>query len=74
MHNETLSVLGSWARSCPHRLRRWLGELASQDGGQGLVEYGLVLVLVAIVAIVALHVIGGRVTDVVSTTARAVHP
>jgi pilus assembly protein Flp/PilA len=74
MHNEMLSVIGSWARSCPHRLRRWLGELASQDGGQGLVEYALVLALVALVAIVALNVIGGRVTDVISTTARGVHP
>ncbi len=67
----------STSQPIPSRVVSWgwrIRELLSEDRGQGLVEYALVLVLVSIVAIVALHVIGGDVTDVVSTTARAVHP
>lgn len=45
------------------RVRVWL----SQDEGQGIPEYALILALVAIVAIVALHTLGGKVDDVLST-------
>jgi pilus assembly protein Flp/PilA len=35
-----------------------------QEEGQGLVEYALILVLVAIVVIVVLSLVGGAVTNV----------
>jgi len=37
---------------------------AAQEKGQGLVEYALILVLIAIVVIVALTVLGGQVGNV----------
>jgi pilus assembly protein Flp/PilA len=44
---------------------------ASQDfrdqDGQGLTEYALILALIAVVAIVALKLLGGKVTSVLST-------
>jgi Flp pilus assembly pilin Flp len=43
---------------------------AARDDGQGLTEYALVLVLVALVAIVALTVIGGDATSQLTTVAR----
>ncbi len=74
MSNELTPVVSPSMPSRLKRVGRRLEEFASQEHGQGLVEYALVLVLVSIVAIVALDVIGGNVTDIVSTTARAVHP
>ncbi len=37
------------------------------DEGQGIPEYALILALVAVVAIVALHTLGGKTDDVLST-------
>jgi Flp pilus assembly pilin Flp len=37
-----------------------------QEAGQGLVEYGLILVLIAIVAILSLIFIGGDVSTMLS--------
>jgi pilus assembly protein Flp/PilA len=37
-----------------------------QERGQGLVEYALILVLVALVATVALTVLGGKINEVFS--------
>ena len=37
---------------------------AAQEKGQGLVEYALILVLIAIVVITALTLLGGSVGDV----------
>jgi pilus assembly protein Flp/PilA len=42
------------------------------DDGQGLVEYGLVLALIAIVAIIALIVIGGNVSKMISNVGNSV--
>jgi Flp pilus assembly pilin Flp len=39
----------------------------STDDGQGLTEYALILSLIAIVAVVALHFLGGKVDDALST-------
>jgi len=39
--------------------------------GQGLVEYALILVLIAIVVIVILGVLGGQVNSIFSTIASA---
>jgi pilus assembly protein Flp/PilA len=48
---------------------------ASQDfrdqDGQGLTEYALILALIAVVAIVALKLLGGKVTSVLSTVANS---
>ena len=38
-----------------------------REEGQGLAEYALILALIAIVAIVALRFLGGRVNDALST-------
>lgn len=42
------------------------------EAGQGLAEYALILVLIAIVAIVALTFIGGQVSDVLSNVGSSV--
>lgn len=38
--------------------------LMSEESGQGMVEYGLILVLVSVVAIVALGLVGDNLTTV----------
>jgi len=56
-------------------LKRHLEALLRQDEGQGLVEYGLILALIAVVAIAALTFLGGDVsstlTNVGNTLANA---
>ena len=42
------------------------------EAGQGLAEYALILVLIAIIAIVALIFIGGQVSDVLSNVGSSV--
>jgi pilus assembly protein Flp/PilA len=39
----------------------------AKEAGQGLVEYGLVLVLIAIVVVGVLTLLGGRVSQLFST-------
>lgn len=41
--------------------------LVDNEEGQGLTEYALILALIAIVAIVALQFLGGKVTSALST-------
>lgn len=36
----------------------------TDEGGQGLVEYALILVLVSLVVIVALQILGGKVNGI----------
>ena len=50
------------------RIHAWL----TQDAGQGLTEYALILALIAIVAITALHLLGGKVTDALSTVGSSI--
>jgi pilus assembly protein Flp/PilA len=45
---------------------------ASADDGQGLTEYALVLALIAIVAVAALHLLGGKINDSLSTVASSI--
>ncbi len=49
----------------PHLLDR-------DEEGQGLAEYALILVLIAIVAIVALIFLGGQVSTILSTVGNSV--
>ena len=44
---------------------RW-SWLTSDEDGQGLAEYALILALVAIVSIVALIFLGGAISDIIS--------
>ena len=44
----------------------------SDDEGQGLAEYALILALIAIIAIVALIFLGGQVSKVLSTVGNSV--
>ena len=44
-------------------ISRWLGD---DKEGQGMVEYGLIIALVAIVAVVGLLVLGPAVRDLLS--------
>jgi pilus assembly protein Flp/PilA len=48
-------------------LRRALAE----EDGQGLVEYALILALIAIIAIAALTLLGGNITSALSTIANS---
>ena len=41
------------------------------EEGQGLTEYALILALIAVVAIAALTLLGGKVTSVLSTIANS---
>lgn len=54
------------------RLRRWSGLLRSGPPGQGMVEYALILMLVAMVVIVIIGVLGGHVTDMYSNVSNGV--
>jgi pilus assembly protein Flp/PilA len=44
-----------------------IARLMDEEEGQGLTEYALILALIAIVAIVALQFLGGKVNDALST-------
>jgi pilus assembly protein Flp/PilA len=45
---------------------------SSDEEGQGLAEYALILALIAIVAIVALVFLGGQVSSILSTVGSSV--
>ncbi len=51
--------------------RRLFASLSREDG-QGLVEYALILALIAIVAIVALIFLGGQVSSILSDVGSSV--
>jgi len=46
--------------------------VGSDEEGQGLAEYALILALIAIVAIVALIFLGGQVSKILSTVGSSV--
>lgn len=49
-----------------------LARLMDDEEGQGLTEYALILALIAIIAIVALTFLGGKVSNVLSTVANSI--
>jgi pilus assembly protein Flp/PilA len=48
-----------------------LARVFDEEEGQGLTEYALILALIAIIAIAALTLLGGKVTSVLSTVANS---
>ena len=54
------------------RLHLLLTDLVEKERGQGLSEYALIIALIAVVAMAALSLFGGKVTSVLSTVARSV--
>jgi pilus assembly protein Flp/PilA len=51
---------------------RFLAVLRSDENGQGLAEYALILALIAIIAIVALIFLGNQVSSILSTVGTSV--
>ena len=51
---------------------RYLQSLRQREDGQALVEYALILGLIAVLAIGALTLLGGNVTSILSTIANKV--
>ena len=50
----------------------FLAGIRSDEEGQGLAEYALILALIAIVAIIALIFLGGQVSTILSTVGDSV--
>jgi Flp pilus assembly pilin Flp len=53
-------------------VRSLLATLRSDEKGQGLAEYALILALITIVAIIALIFLGGQVSSILSTVGASV--
>ena len=53
-------------------LQLLLARLSSDEEGQGLAEYALILALIAIVPIIALIFLGGQVSRILSTIGKSV--
>ena len=49
-----------------------LASLRSDEEGQGLAEYALILALIAIVAIIALLFLGGQISGILNTVGSSV--
>jgi pilus assembly protein Flp/PilA len=49
-----------------------IASLRSEEDGQGLAEYALILALIAIVAIIALIFLGGQVSQILSDVGHSV--
>ena len=49
-----------------------IARFGSEDEGQGLAEYALILALIAIVAIVALIFLGGQVSGILSNVGKSI--
>jgi len=53
-------------------LQTLLQRVFDDEEGQGLTEYALILALIAIIAIAALTLLGGKVSNVLSTVANSI--
>jgi Flp pilus assembly pilin Flp len=51
---------------------RWLIDPGTDEAGQGLAEYALILALIAIVAIVALIFLGSQVSLILSNVGKSI--
>ena len=54
-------------------MNRLVSKLGNDESGQGLVEYALILVLIAIVVIAALTFLGSQVSTVFSNIANSLN-
>jgi pilus assembly protein Flp/PilA len=54
------------------RIYSFIASLRSDESGQGLAEYALILALIAIVAIIALLFLGGQISGILSTVGASV--
>lgn len=54
-------------------LKLMIARALDEEEGQGLTEYALILALIAIVAIVALQFLGGKVNSALSTVASSIN-
>ena len=54
------------------RIHSFIASLRSDEEGQGLAEYALILALIAIVAIVALLFLGGEISKILSTVGTSI--
>ena len=59
-------MLGAWYVRLRNRLAEAVSRGDSEEHGQGMVEYALILVLIAIVVIVILAIVGHKVSTVFS--------
>lgn len=50
---------------------KWFKNMLSDEDGQGMVEYGLLIALIAIVVIVAIAFLGNRIKNFFENTANA---
>lgn len=55
------------------RIQRWVRERVEERDGQALVEYALIIALVAIAAIVGLHFLGGAAQNTLNNVAATVN-
>ena len=55
------------------RIQRWVTERIEERDGQALVEYALIIALVAIAAIVGLHFLGGAAQNTLNNVAATVN-
>ena len=53
-------------------INSFLASIRSDEEGQGLAEYALILALIAIVAIIALIFLGNQVSDILDVVATSV--
>ena len=54
------------------RLRSFVAFIRSDDSGQGLAEYALILALIAVIAIVSLIFLGSQISDKLSVVGNAI--
>jgi pilus assembly protein Flp/PilA len=52
-------------------LQRFAQTLMTHDKGQGMTEYALILALIAIIAVAALTLLGGKITSALSTVSNS---
>jgi Flp pilus assembly pilin Flp len=73
MNTSTTGEATQSAAQCPHLLTRLRagarGQVAGREHGQGMLEYGVIIMAVAISVIVAVLAFGTRVTALFSTSA-----
>ena len=50
-------------------MKKLMNWLKNEESGQGMVEYGLILALIAVVVIAALFALGGNVKDIFNKVA-----